>query len=164
MRARAGLFTLLICMMCLVGFGATTTDLDQNSTPDYEAFFDVDNSVSVDVVIDLSIDESKPITSDYLCFENDLETAFIPVIDVGKQPVWIENLHNTYNIPINPRFRNIQKKIDKEPNRFTKLFKEADLAFNYKYKKLFDAIDKLKMIQRRLYQNKNTMNTPNIYK
>ena len=85
MKARAGLFTLLICMMCLVGFGATTADPDQNSTADYEAFYDVDSSVSVAIVSNLSADKLEINTMGLSCMECHFETLEgAMVFGVGK--------------------------------------------------------------------------------
>lgn len=85
MKARAGFFTLLICVMCLVGFGVTTADLDQNSTADYEAFYNADSLVSVAIVSDLSSDRLEISTMGISCMECHFETLEgIAVFDVGK--------------------------------------------------------------------------------
>ncbi len=85
MKARAGFFALLICMMCLVGFGFTTADPDQNSTADYEAFYNVDSLVSVAIVSDLSADKLEINTMCISCMECHFETLEgTAVFDVGK--------------------------------------------------------------------------------
>lgn len=130
MKARAGLFTLLISMMCLVGFGAVTADLDQNSAADYEMFYDMDSSVNVAIAIDFPTGKSVVNTTDISCMEcHFIASENTAVFDVGKSDRADETNYN-YKQPEPDKLIN---DFDIGFNRFTELFKEADLAFERAY-------------------------------
>ena len=85
MKAKAGLLTLLIGMIGLVGFGATTADPVQNSTPDSIDCFDTEIVlVSVYVQLDFQItclENQIDVTNNVIVFSNSLEDADYSIYD-----------------------------------------------------------------------------------
>ena len=85
MKAKAGLFTLLIGMIGLVGFGATTADPVQNSTPDSIDCFDTEIVlVNVDVQLDFQIpylENQIDVSNNVIVFSNSLEDADYSIYD-----------------------------------------------------------------------------------
>ncbi|MDB4157975.1 hypothetical protein N9609_00640 [bacterium] len=81
MKAKAGLLTLLIGMIGLVGFGATTADPVQNSIPDSIDCFDTEIVlVNVDVQMEFQISCLED-QIEFPIFSNSLEDADYSVFD-----------------------------------------------------------------------------------
>lgn len=61
MKARTLVLMLCISLMCFTGFGNTTTDLTENSQPE---FVQLDHSVTAVAVVDVSIENSIFVVND----------------------------------------------------------------------------------------------------